>query len=151
MTRPSPIHDEATTDGAHASESSGIDSGIDSSGPATERPASMHDGGAPHTPASAHDGGAPHTPASAIAGVEPAPVPQRAAKSSAAAPRATPKRVETIPALRVAVLATTTPGEVRLIALGISDEAPPGAALAVLVPLSVAAGESVARRFGGHE
>jgi hypothetical protein len=62
-----------------------------------------------------------------------------------------PKRLDTLPALRVAVLATAVPGDVRLIALGTHDEAPPGAAIAVLVPLSAADGEAVARLFKGLE
>jgi hypothetical protein len=62
-----------------------------------------------------------------------------------------PRRFDTLSALRVAVLATTTPGEVRLIALDAADEAPPGAALAVLVPLSAADGESVVKLFGAIE
>jgi hypothetical protein len=61
------------------------------------------------------------------------------------------KRMEALPALRVAVLATSVPGEVRLIALEPTDDAPPGAALAVLVPLTPADGESVTRLFGSLE
>jgi hypothetical protein len=59
--------------------------------------------------------------------------------------------VETLPTLRVAVLATAAPGEVRLIALREADDAPPGAALALLVPLSAGDGESVTRLFRGGE
>jgi hypothetical protein len=73
-----------------------------------------------------------------------------AAKAPQPAPSA-PRRVGTIAALRVAVLATSAPGEVRLIALDTADEPPPGAALAVLVPLSAADGDSVSRLFGGLE
>ncbi len=83
-------------------------------------------------PASMADGG-PQTPG------HPAPAPQ------------VHRRLDTLPALRVAVLATSVPGEVRLIALETKDEAPPGAALAVLVPLSAADGEAVARLFEGHD
>jgi hypothetical protein len=57
----------------------------------------------------------------------------------------------TLPTLRVAVLATSTAGEVRLIALAEADEAPPGAALALLVPLSAGDGDSVTRLFRGGE
>ena len=64
--------------------------------------------------------------------------------------RTTP-RLETLPALRVAVVASGVPGEVRLVALHATDEAPPGAALAMLVPLSAVDGESVAKLFGGLE
>jgi hypothetical protein len=63
-----------------------------------------------------------------------------------AAPTPAPKRLETLPALRVAVLGTGVAGEVRLISLG-NDEPPPGAAVAVLVPLTAADGEAVARLF----
>lgn len=59
-----------------------------------------------------------------------------------------PKRLDTLPALRVAVLATGIAGEVRLISLDAGDEPPPGAAVAVLVPMSAADGEAVARLFG---
>ena len=58
-----------------------------------------------------------------------------------------PKRLDTLPALRVAVLGTGIAGEVRLISLG-NEEPPPGAAVAVLVPLTAADGEAVARLFG---
>jgi hypothetical protein len=74
--------------------------------------------------------------------------PQVAVPASAPRPA---KRVASLPALRVAVLATSVPGEVRLIALDPGDDAPPGAALAVLVPLSPADGESVTRLFGSLE
>jgi hypothetical protein len=57
----------------------------------------------------------------------------------------------TLPSLRVAVLGTSVPGEVRLITLGAGDEPPPGAALAVLVPLSPADGEAVTRLFRGND
>jgi hypothetical protein len=40
---------------------------------------------------------------------------------------------------------------VRLIALEGNDDAPPGAALAVLVPLSAVDGEAVAKLFRGVE
>jgi hypothetical protein len=70
---------------------------------------------------------------------------------AAAARRAAGKRLDTLPALRVAVLGTGVAGEVRLISLDAGDEPPPGAALAVLVPMSGADGEAVARLFGAHE
>jgi hypothetical protein len=98
--------------------------------PATERPR-------PTANVEAPNGGAP---------AQPAPAP----KAAEAVPSAS-GRAGTIPALRVAVLATSAPGEVRLIALGAADEAPPGAALAVLVPLSAADGDAVRRLFGGLE
>ena len=76
-----------------------------------------------------------------------------AVEAKAAAPKARPaeKKLDTLPALRVAVLATSARGEVRLIALEGNDDAPPGAALAVLVPLSAADGEAVAKLFRGVE
>jgi hypothetical protein len=61
------------------------------------------------------------------------------------------KPLATLPALRVAVLGTSARGEVRLITLDGTDEPPPGAALAVLVPLSAADGEAVERLFRGHD
>jgi hypothetical protein len=64
---------------------------------------------------------------------------------------ATPRQIGTVPAVRVAVLATDVPGEVRLIALHDGDDAPPGAALALLVPLTAGDGESVSRLFRGGE
>jgi hypothetical protein len=112
---------------------------MDGAGPATERPASIVD----VAPVRKATGGA---------------APARAAGAAATGGElparrvpVTPKRLGTIPALRVAVLATSIPGEVRLIALDNADEAPPGAALAVLVPLSAADGDSVSRLFGGLE
>jgi hypothetical protein len=91
-------------------------------GPETERPPSMVD-------------------------IAPAP----AGASPAPAARPIEKKLDTLPALRVAVLATSALGEVRLIALEGNDDAPPGAALAVLVPLSAADGEAVAKLFRGVE
>lgn len=70
-----------------------------------------------------------------------------AAEQAAAQGAPTPKRLNTLPALRVAVLGTGVVGDVRIISLG-NDEPPPGAAVAVLVPLTAADGEAVARLFG---
>jgi hypothetical protein len=127
MSRPVHIQDDATSEGNlswhEMPDAPHPSPDMDGSGPATERPASIPDMG-------------------------PAPTPQHAAIPAA---RPLGKRLETTPALRVAVLATSAAGEVRLIALGANDEAPPGAALAMLVPLTAADGESVARLFGGHE
>jgi hypothetical protein len=82
----------------------------------------------------------------------PVSIPDAATEPLAPAPGRRPaKRTGTLPALRVAVLATSVPGEVRLIALEPTDDAPPGAALAVLVPLTPADGESVTKLFGGLE
>jgi hypothetical protein len=64
---------------------------------------------------------------------------------------AAPRRLDTLPSVRVAVLGTSVPGEVRLISLDAGDEPPPGAALAVLVPLSSADGDALARLFSATE
>jgi hypothetical protein len=61
------------------------------------------------------------------------------------------KRLDTIPAVRVAVLATGSAGEVRLIALDGADDPPPGAALAILVPLGASDAEAVARLFASQD
>jgi hypothetical protein len=45
------------------------------------------------------------------------------------------------------VLATTTPGEVRLITLDPRDDPPPGAAIALLVPLSAGDGDAITKLF----
>ncbi len=76
------------------------------------------------------------------------PVTERPAKGAPAAVQPS-KKLDTLPAIRVAALATSIPGEVRLIALEGNDDAPPGAALAVLVPLTAADGEALARLFRG--
>lgn len=56
-------------------------------------------------------------------------------------------RFASLRAIRVAVLANDM-GEARLIPLDTEGEAPPGAALAVLVPLTSADSEAIARLFG---
>lgn len=61
------------------------------------------------------------------------------------------RRLDTLPAVRVAVLGTGLAGEVRLISLDGGDEPPPGAAVAILVPMSAADGEAIARLFGALE
>jgi hypothetical protein len=66
-------------------------------------------------------------------------------------PAAAPRRMDALPAIRVAVLATDVPGEVRLMALHEGDDAPPGAALALLVPLTTGDGESMSHLFRGGE
>jgi hypothetical protein len=68
-------------------------------------------------------------------------------QAAPAAVQAPPRRLDTLPSLRVAVLATGIAGEVRLISLDAAEAPPPGAALAVLVPLSAADGESITRLF----
>ena len=64
-------------------------------------------------------------------------------------PRIPAQPVEALPAVRVAVLATAMPGEVRLMLLDGRSEPPTGAAAAILVPLSAADGELMARLLGG--
>jgi hypothetical protein len=61
------------------------------------------------------------------------------------------RRVDSAPSVRVALLATTTPGEVRVIPLNVGDEAPPGAAIAWLVPFTPAEGEPILKLFRGGE
>ncbi len=63
----------------------------------------------------------------------------------------TSRRVAPLLSFRVAILATGTPGEVRLIALDGAGAPPEGAAQAILVPLGAADGEIVARLFGSFE
>jgi hypothetical protein len=58
-------------------------------------------------------------------------------------------QVEALPAMRVAVLATSAPGEVRLVLLDARSEPPTGAAAAILVPLSGGDGEAIAKLFSG--
>jgi hypothetical protein len=102
---------------------------MESQGPVTERPSTARDARQPHA---------------AAAGA----ASMKATRTRAAAP---PRHVDAVPSVRVAVLATTTPGEVRLIALNAGDDAPPGAAIALLVPFTSADGESVLKLFRGGE
>jgi hypothetical protein len=91
----------------------------------------------------------------------PSPVPVPAPQAPAAVtPRpellappteTTSRRVAPLLSFRVAILATGTPGEVRLVALDGAGQAPEGAAQAILVPLSAADGEMVAKLFGSLE
>jgi hypothetical protein len=71
---------------------------------------------------------------------------QAAERAPVAAPES-PRKLDTLPSLRVAVLATGIAGEVRLISLDATEVPPPGAALAVLVPLSAADGDAISRLF----
>jgi hypothetical protein len=57
--------------------------------------------------------------------------------------------LEPLAAVRVAVLGTSVPGEVRLVPLDSRTEPPTGAAAAILVPLTVGDGEAIARLFSG--
>lgn len=66
-----------------------------------------------------------------------------------APPRVPATPVEPLPSLRVAVLATSSPGEVRLVLLDERTEPPAGAAAAILVPLSAGDGAAIARLLGG--
>ncbi|AKT40442.1 uncharacterized protein CMC5_045950 [Chondromyces crocatus] len=66
-----------------------------------------------------------------------------------APPRVPSPPVEALPALRVAVLATATPGEVRVVLLDERTEPPAGATTAILVPLSASEGATLARLLGG--
>ncbi|WP_044250919.1 hypothetical protein [Chondromyces apiculatus] len=66
-----------------------------------------------------------------------------------APPRVPATPLEPLPALRVAVLATGTPGEVRVVLLGERTEPPMGAATAILVPLSASEGGAIARLLSG--
>jgi hypothetical protein len=102
---------------------------ISSSGAPTERP--------PAAPAT--------TPGFAFAPAPRAPVDRPAAAAPAH------RRFDTIPSVRVAVLATGTAGEVRLIALDGADDPPPGAALAILVPIGASDAEAVARLFQSQD
>jgi hypothetical protein len=52
-----------------------------------------------------------------------------------------------LPAVRVAVLGTASPGEVRLVRLDDHGDPPAGAATAILVPLSAGDGDVIARLF----
>jgi hypothetical protein len=80
----------------------------------------------------------------------PSRVPPKALVTSAALqPSTALRRMDTLPTIRVAVLATDAPGEVRLIALQEGDHPPPGASLALLVPLTAGDGESVSRLLRG--
>jgi hypothetical protein len=124
--------------------------------PLTEpmRAPSMHDDMTtvgPLVPVLDNRGAAPGRPASS----DGSPSTERPASSAhievAPAPKPGSKRLDTLPALRVAVLGTGIAGEVRLISLDANDEPPPGAAVAMLVPLSGADGEAVARLFGAIE
>jgi hypothetical protein len=124
--RTSSAQDEVTTIGAlaHVAEERGA---RDARGARGEALRGEHGGGAPS------EGAGPQT--------------ERPPSMIEVQPEAR-KRLDTLPSLRVAVLGTGVAGEVRLITLNTGDEPPPGAALAVLVPLSSADGEAVARLFG---
>jgi hypothetical protein len=66
-----------------------------------------------------------------------------------ASPRIAAPQIQALPAMRVAVLGTSAPGEVRLLLLDDRSDPPTGAAAAILVPLSGGDGEAIARLFAG--
>ena len=62
----------------------------------------------------------------------------------------TSRRFAPLLAHRVAVMASRTPGELRLVPFDVGTP-PPGAAIAVLVPLGAADGDALAQLFGSLE
>jgi hypothetical protein len=66
-------------------------------------------------------------------------------------PEPTSRRVAPLLAHRVAVIASSTPGEIRLVLLDASGAPPKGAAIALLVPLSATDGDVVTQLFGSLE
>jgi hypothetical protein len=66
-------------------------------------------------------------------------------------PETTSRRFAPLLAHRVAVVAGSRPGEIRLVPLDASGAPPMGAAIALLVPLSAADGDVVAQLFGSLE
>jgi hypothetical protein len=59
-------------------------------------------------------------------------------------------RLPSVPAIRVAVMSAGAPGEVQLVPLDAATKPPPGAAVAILVPISAADGELVVKLFGSR-
>jgi hypothetical protein len=79
---------------------------------------------------------------------------ERAALAAAPEHRAsesTSRRFPPLLAHRVAVVASSTPGELRLVLLDPSGAPPVGAAIAMLVPLSTADGDEIAQLVGALE
>ena len=79
---------------------------------------------------------------------------ERAALMQAAdarGPEITTRRFAPLLAHRIAVVASSTPGELRLVPLDTSRAPPAGAAIALLVPLSAADDDIVARLLGSLE
>ena len=66
-------------------------------------------------------------------------------------PETTSRRFSPLLAHRVAVVAGSRPGEIRLLPLDAAGAPPMGAAIALLVPLSAADGDVVAQLFGSLE
>jgi hypothetical protein len=67
------------------------------------------------------------------------------------APEGTSRKFPPLLAHRVAVVASSTPGELRVVLLDPSGAPPVGAAIAMLVPLSTADGDEIAQLFGSLE
>lgn len=109
---------------------------------------------APPEPAPPEPPAPPPAPISAAVPSRPTEPAKSAPQMSApAAPptEQTSRKVAPLLSFRVAILATGTPGEVRLIALDGAGAPPEGAAQAILVPLGAADGELVAKLFGSLE
>lgn len=74
------------------------------------------------------------------------------ALDDATAPRMLPAfSLPTLPAMRVAVMSTGIPGEARIMPLELAAAPPPGAAVAILVPVTAADGDEVTKLFGALE
>jgi hypothetical protein len=70
------------------------------------------------------------------------------ASEAATFPQRLVRRLPSLPALRVAVMSAGAPGEVQIMLLDSAAAPPPGAAVAILVPLTAADGDEVAKLFG---
>src|SRR6185503_18065888 len=66
----------------------------------------------------------------------------------ATSPQIAIPRLTTLPALRVAVMSAGVPGDVRIMPLDGTAGPPPGAAVALLVPVTLADGDEIAKLFG---
>ena len=75
----------------------------------------------------------------------------RSQAADARGPELTTRRFAPLFAHRIAVVASSTPGELRLVPLDTSRAPPTGAAIALLVPLSAADDDIVARLLGSLE
>ncbi|MFS8070229.1 MAG: hypothetical protein ACMG6S_28020 [Byssovorax sp.] len=89
------------------------------------------------------------TPAERAALIQAADARREAA--DARGPELTTRRFAPLLAHRIAVVASSTPGELRLVPLDTSRAPPAGAAIALLVPLSAADDDIVARLLGSLE
>lgn len=70
------------------------------------------------------------------------------AGEAATSPQLFVPRLPFHPALRVAVMSAGAPGEVHIVPLEGTAAPPPGAAVAILVPVTAADGDEVAKLFG---